>query len=1230
MNKPGEITTAADIDLSRHGVIEAHAGTGKTYTIVRMVMRILEQTVDTGKRNSRYVHIREILLVTYTEKAAGELKRRIRDGIEERIDALRASGRDSRDGLPEHLEDCLNNLHEALIGTIHAVCLRLLQTWPFESRVHFAAEIVDDEEGLENALRESMRIEWQNADTFIPWAMELMKSRGQRLEEGHFGLIRKTAKELLDKEHAELDRIVTKGLKLQGLAGEFAGIDRRIETAQTDFFAKLESLIVALRKARDSGKMAADRLILLNERLPELIGMSTESRLDLKILINPCKVGRSVIYTKPESKKIPCFEEADRCAETVRAHALVKALGEREAVLSRLTMALVCDAAEILADRWNGAKRDKGCISYNDMLQLMRGAARESMAFVNELRARLRYAIIDEFQDTSLLQWEIVNHLFIANAGDDGPRMFIVGDPKQSIYSFQGADVRSYLKAKRELLGNDGREYTLKQNFRSHREILDGCNAIVACKAGEEDWFLMGGQKGNGISYRADDVARPPDERTVPPASHLPCPAVQVMALAGGAPKRRSDMAQHACSVIKNLRGIKISVPDGLAWKDRTLDYEDFAIIVEAHRHAEFFLDAFNDQGIPAVKYKMEGVFQSPMARDLITLLRTIARRESAAAPRLAALLTHFFNRGPEAIDPERDLEPCSKGVWCAGDDACIAHALQEWTDLADRLLWARLFRSIQVRTGVRERLMRLRDGERHLADLRQVIDYCMEKLCRDNLGLVRLVEHLGRLYREEERAGQDRNLHALATQKSSVKVLTMHAAKGLEFPVVFVATGGSKAAPKSPNALLWTAPDGKKMVLPYLSISDARIAGEGNSPESLYLEQARQERRRLLYVALTRAQALLFAPMHYKEIIPGETGAIQWNACKKPGPSGDDDLTPRLGKLLDDSSESKLLPKVSLFDENRFKQTAAKGIGAPPKATSPVEPEVLPDIKALLLASRIRRQTSYTQLSRQAATAREIDRSEEDDEDTLRDALQKERARSDLPGGKRTGDALHLVIEELLRSENIDDAMGRMEEIVEKRLADNGILHAIERFSKSAIEADERRKKAVACAAKCIRGALTAPLEVPDGGTVEVLSLDPTDRIAEMEFMLGVEPHWVHGYMDLVFRVKNNMAKKHPYRYHVLDWKSDTIDTFDAKRLDERIHERHYDLQAKLYCHALDTYLKGVLGNSYDPQENLGGAVYVFLRGFEGPDNKGNRRVWVRVAEPEHDREYVAELIGF
>jgi len=156
--------------LDHHGVIEAHAGTGKTYTIVQMVLRLLQ-----GEAGRAFVHVREILLVTYTDKAAGELKTRIREGIEaciaELSDAnyvqtnnLSLIGVTPHSSLLLHLSDCLNNLHEAMIGTIHSVCLRILHSWPFESGVQLQAQTgtVSDEDGTREVLYEIIRKDWQD------------------------------------------------------------------------------------------------------------------------------------------------------------------------------------------------------------------------------------------------------------------------------------------------------------------------------------------------------------------------------------------------------------------------------------------------------------------------------------------------------------------------------------------------------------------------------------------------------------------------------------------------------------------------------------------------------------------------------------------------------------------------------------------------------------------------------------------------------------------------------------------------------------------------------------------------------------------------------------------------------------------------------------------------------------------------------------------------------------
>ncbi|MBN2188759.1 MAG: UvrD-helicase domain-containing protein, partial [Chitinispirillaceae bacterium] len=1080
-----------DIRLERHGVIEAHAGTGKTYTIVQMVLRILEETVKDDRGQERYVHLRELLIVTYTEKAAGELKRRIREGIEKRIAAM---GMDGAPGLRKHFESCLNNQHEALIGTIHSICLRLLQTWPLETGMHFDTAIVDDADGLWSALRESMRTDWQDRGTFIPLTLEQL---GTPLDESLFGLIIDTAKKLLDEEHAVLDRRAAGGYSLADIVRRNEELARKIRDVEPDFIRDLDDLVGAMEKAGRCGKMDRERRQMLDHRLSRLHEMRCSQRFDPAILKDPLKVSRSKLCTQADAKKIPECADVVRFAGAVANHDLTAALRERSDLQPFLHLSLVCDAAALLAKRWNRCKREKALVSYEDMLCLMHRAVQGNGTFLPSLRSRLRFGIIDEFQDTSTVQWEIFQRIFLHGPTGDGPRLFIVGDPKQSIFSFQGANVQTFLQAKEEIINNNGRVYSLETNYRSQGEIIDGYNAIFRRNEGDgaqgEDWFLFGdkgdisypaGGRGGGLARAAERIA---------PENRLEPPSVQVMALEGSVGVRQWRMGGNAARVIKTLRGTVVSIPCGMVWKEVRLDYEHFAVIVEAHQLAGAFLDRFKKEGIPAVKYKMEGVFQSPMARDLRALLNAILHREGDPAPRLAALLTHFFNRQPAEIDPEKDLEVCGAGSPCFGDTLCMAHALQEWVFYADRRQWARLFRSIQERTGVRERLIRLLDGERHLADLRQVIDYCIEKLCRDNSTLGQLVEHLGMLYKEEVSAGRDKNLHLLATDRSSVKVLTMHAAKGLEFPVVFVATGGSKGVRGGANALEWIGADGKRQVMPVRSFSretrstlqELTAAGEE------ILRQSAQERRRLLYVALTRAQALLFVPGHFDRIVRNDKGEIQWRQSELPGKNPDNDLTPRLVTLF-----SRGEPRVHLFDEDEWKPSTADGDGKTSVAAEVPLPE-LPDIRRLNLPSRICLETSYTALSRRAFSDREVDRSEEEE---AADAPETTPGRPAVPGGKRTGDALHRAIEELLLLDDLAQVIGDddyLKRHVRAHLERNGILREIEkRMPGVEPEMHAKQAEAIAVAKRYIAFALTERFELPGGGETVIAGLPRKDRI--------------------------------------------------------------------------------------------------------------------------------------
>jgi len=1073
------ISTPNDIDLSRHGVIEAHAGTGKTYTIVKMVLNMLEQIAD---EDGELVHLRNILLVTYTEKAAGELKERIQKGIAERISEIRAddniNNNTKNETLIAHLENCLNNMHEALIGTIHAVCLRLLQTWPFETGVHFNTQLSDDGDIADAQLRESMRTDWFDETTFLPRILNLMERRGIKVEQKHLTLICKTAIELLGDDERGIDDFLTGGMSIE----------------------------------------------------------------------------------EPEDRQPQLF------------------------------YALIYRAAQLLSKRCVDYKRENGLISYNDMLRLMRDAVRiPNSAMLDWLRRRLRYGIIDEFQDTSVIQWSIFRKIFLDNGAD--AKLYIVGDPKQSIYAFQNADIQSYISAKNIITGeHGGADYRLINNYRSLPEMINGYNAILSrenadgCGSGE-DWFLFDG--GGGISYPSAGAGGPAAQapkRGGKPEYMLEHKAVQVVpsdAENGPTP------AEAARIAIRHLRGTTVSIPNGNGWENLTLDYKHFAVIVETHALANQFIDEFRKHGIPHAKYKLPGVFNSQMARDIIALLTAIDRRFSEP-PKTAALLTHFFNKRPDTIPPADSVDPNHS---FSNDNSFIANTIDYWGALADRQLWAQLFASIIEKTEIRQRLIRLKDGERKLADLRQVTDYCAEYLYKQNSNIEELIEHLKRLYNDEESAGRDKNIHMLETEKSSVQILTMHASKGLEFPVVFLMTRSKISLPNGPNILRYVDDDGTRRFIPYISIAKDKEGKEIKEQRTKAEHDQKRERRRLLYVAMTRPQIMLFVPMSEKE----------------------KDLSPRLKWLLDNNASD-----IEQFDAEKFeghgsqlnKQNADEALSIQ-----------LDDIPALKLRELISRETSYSQLSRELKLREHsedekdtvIEINDGDDEDTEHNDEYHAESAQILPGGRLTGDALHKAIEKILLTDNIDTIINNnacINDITQDCLERGGILENLP---------PERRTPAVELATSYIKSALTVPYPIPGIGTVKLSALPKSDRLPEVEFLMSCAPHRIRGFMDLVFRVKNDNCPQHPYRYYVIDWKSDSLDSFDRNSIEEYCVKQNYLLQAQIYSLALDKYLQGVLEKRYDREKNLGGSLYVFLRGFES-NNVDIKNIWYRPADPAKD----------
>lgn len=1141
-----------EIDLCLPGIMEAHAGTGKTYTIVQMVLRILQQP-----QQNRFIHIREILLVTYTDKAAGELQSRIREGLETHIAELDTS----QTGLHAHLSDCLNNLHEAFIGTIHGVCQRLLRTWPFETHSPFQTEMTSDGDGLEQTLRTCIRTDWQQESTQIPWALAQLGNQQIGLAQKHFDGIVDLASKLLDKKNAELDRRSVQGHNLVSLRQAMEQIHATLESPEVlrELNGKLQTLRELCAHAsmpKTSNPEALEAFSALPGNLqklqqhPELARQQNWDEL-FKYRKNPSGSFLK-IFLKDFSKDL-AGASVIAAVEDLQTCTFCKSCDDSRILENLILGVLQCDAAEILSERWNSFKDSHCLLSFQDMLSRMAKAS-DSLAFRTALRERLRYGIIDEFQDTSVLQWSIFRNLFFENGAIvPNSTLYLVGDPKQSIYAFQGADVCTYMDARRFILECGGRLYGLVQNYRSTQDLITGYNHIL----GNCDWFRM-----SGIDYpmpgAGGQIAEAP-ARKDKPTDTWNRGAVQILPVQGNARKSKQRLAESCAHAIQSLLGTTLQVPKGDSWTTLTLDPSHFAVIVETHSLAEPFLAEFRKRRIPATKYKLQGVFQSPMARDLNALLFSIASETSQSELRIPALLTRFYNLHPSEVEPERDLD----------QNAALSRHITEWQALRDRRRWGQLFGSIQSLTHISERLALLQDGDRHLADWRQLVDFSLTFLVRENHSLPELAEHLHRLLQGEEHATDDQNLHMLSTGMASVKVLTMHASKGLEFPVVFVVPAGEKIASDSVQS--WMGDNRKSQVILADSEQMKSLFGKDQQPHKI---QANQERRRLLYVALTRPQFLLFVPLQ----------------LKPNGSPYESVLTPRLQELQGNGM-------VEFFEASEWPVSILHS--KPVEDVLPQNPPEFLQAESQALQVRARRsllqlpekhshQTSYTELSHGIPRDHQLSPSEELETPVV-------NMPSALPGGKDTGDALHLVLEECLGQQNI--AWDRMRTLLEGHLENNGVL--------ARLNSPEEKQLAVDAGLRMIRLGMESKLCLGALGSPDIAlcELPIASRKAELEFQLQAGPDWVHGFMDLVFRIPAP-GSAHPWRYFVLDWKSNSLEKYDQEQIAQSIHTSHYDLQAKLYLHALHLHLQGLLGSAYDPSVNLGGAVYVYLRAFEYQDH--------------------------
>ncbi|MBW2217664.1 MAG: UvrD-helicase domain-containing protein, partial [Deltaproteobacteria bacterium] len=465
------------IDLRRHGLIEASAGTGKTYTIENLVIRLLKERDD--------VELENILLVTFTEKAASELKIRIRDKLERELN-------DSKDDkkTEKKLGETLEAFDKASIYTIHGFCRTVLRDFAFENSTLFQSEVINDAPLFERLLKEQMRRKWP--EIYRGHLKEILEISGFNQKKGSFldtvlGLAKsfheaagdRLLPDLKDRNFQEIKReIASVCMEIKALLGSNKGFSSGF--AQLNFNSKSRNSI-------------HDKIVIPVE---EYFSQVEEDNIDIRALADlmtriqstsssgrrgaDCLIPKKWNQDKPNPAVCPNLEVIKQKLEDVNVR------------LNDLRYGLAVEAIHLLQDEVDRTKRNHGWISYYDMLALVEKALHNenSSNLSGKLRNRFKVAFIDEFQDTDPIQWKIFKKIFIDNHDDNLQNLlFVIGDPKQAIYSFRGADVYAYLSAKNEMerLAKRGKAklYSLSVNYRSQPEMITVFNNLF-CR---EAWF---------------------------------------------------------------------------------------------------------------------------------------------------------------------------------------------------------------------------------------------------------------------------------------------------------------------------------------------------------------------------------------------------------------------------------------------------------------------------------------------------------------------------------------------------------------------------------------------------------------------------------------------------------------------------------------------------------------------------------------------------------------------
>ena len=1169
-------------------LIDASAGTGKTYTIQYIVLDLILKGIP----------LEEILVVTFTEAATKELKDRLQsflvevndhldgDAVPAKADALTAvldrairQDEDGAEGVQGTIRKALLSVDQAAVYTIHGFCQRSLQEHAFAADAHLDQDICKEIRPIvEDLVADFVREALMNLKEPLP----------------------KLPKE--ENTCTELQALGHRAMKLTGmlrLAEPFQGsipdVTAEIENAKASVMA-YQSKQDAIRdefmgyKGRLNKRSYKDVYFDEFKDTLERIFSDPDS-VDL-IKLTPEKIERAFTgQDKKDGRKIESgFFLA--CEQFINAKSNYQ------------TRFLRCFDTWFIR-HFEKLIQERNLLTYDGMIHGLDRAIKKSDTLKEALQRKYKAALVDEFQDTDARQYSIFKALF-GDGKCTGHHFAMIGDPKQSIYRFRGADIDAYLEAQ----GDAHFSYTLPKNYRSDKKMVEATN-----------YFFKGTDFGQGfdgheinedddcaplvysedeeplIGFQAVEAADQLNKRLVFAGGLEPCRLYErlIEATAEKIPETQEYviplMADDIAQLLQWSKEGRVyfeSTEDGVL-KKQAIQPGDLAVLVEGHYEAEQVQNALRKKGVVAVRSKSGSLLQTEETRQFIHFLMACLRPSEAILNML--LVGDFYSKSDSEMTALKDAE--RRQIY-----ECFVELGKEWRrGQSVSRIWLEFVDQVQLR----ERLIALSGGERKLTNYLHIGEYALEMERVESLSPERLLDRLYAATKEgrSDEMTDDADAMRLESDSSAVTIATMHSSKGLEYPITFLPS-------------LWQRPVKQKEIqgLRLLHSNGDLDTYHSLSRNPEALKESSAESLRLGYVAMTRAVHFC---VYYNVIFD------EWPNSKKSN---------HFNGWFDEWLRVLRNPvvRVDYMRKSNF-GFLDKLEDVKPVELSPEESQLKLHTRELKPEIPVSYQiTSYSSLARsnQAADADPSKASGSDDcpvepADARAKieiaAMESDLLLESLPGGMRTGTCVHEILERCDFAQ--PDSWERLAKSVIERHFPEGGDSVLEGRVEQVLD---------------LLADLTQQARVgTNGWSIDLSQLSPSACIPEMEFYFPVRQVDLSALEDILQRWADRVGLAYApahyrpreidgyltgsvdlfftqgQRYFILDWKTNRPlrghaplrSGYDRAGMHAHMEHGRYYLQALIYSVAASAYLRHILGEQFDWETHMGGFVYCFVRGL-------------------------------